>query len=465
MSTTEYDVIVVGGGPGGYVAAIRAAQRGLRTALVEREHLGGICLNWGCIPTKTLLHAAEAWHSLEVLSALGIQTGERTFDLGVMVGRSRAVAGKLSQGVRLLLRKHRVTVLEGDGSLVGPGSVVVKSRDETLRLSAPHVILATGARPRELPDATADGTRVWNYRHALSPISLPASLAIIGAGAIGMEFASFYAALGTAVTVVEAQPRVLPTEDAEISAFVERAYRKRGIQFLIGTRIEAIEQTENGVVLDVSDPQEKHRLATECMLVSIGVIANTESIGLEHTGAETENGFIKVDSDGRTSQPGLYAIGDVTGAPCLAHKAMHEALTCVDSIVDGETAHASQRSSIPACTYGYPQTASVGLTEDQAKEKGRAIRVGRFPFQGNGKALAIGDADGFIKTIFDRESGELLGAHMVGPQVTELIHSLVLARELEATEMELIQTVFPHPTLSEAVHESVLEALDRPLHI
>ncbi len=280
-----------------------------------------------------------------------------------------------------------------------------------------------------------------------------------------MEFASFYAALGTAVTVVEAQPRVLPTEDAEISAFVERAYRKRGIQFLIGTRIEAIEQTENGVVLDVSDPQEKHRLATECMLVSIGVIANTESIGLEHTGAETENGFIKVDSDGRTSQPGLYAIGDVTGAPCLAHKAMHEALTCVDSIVDGETAHASQRSSIPACTYGYPQTASVGLTEDQAKEKGRAIRVGRFPFQGNGKALAIGDADGFIKTIFDRESGELLGAHMVGPQVTELIHSLVLARELEATEMELIQTVFPHPTLSEAVHESVLEALDRPLHI
>lgn len=463
--TTDYDVIVIGGGPGGYVAAIRAAQRGLRTALVEREHLGGICLNWGCIPTKSLLHAAEAWQSLDAMAALGIQTGTRSFDLGTMISRSREVAGKLSQGVRHLLRKHRVTIVDGQGSLAAPGRVVVESSNESRSLLAKHVIVATGARPRDLPNAPANGQTIWNYRHALSPDRLPTSLVIVGAGAIGMEFASFYAALGTNVTVVEAQTRVLPTEDPEVSAFAEKAYRKRGIQFLVGARIEAVEQGAAGLTLAIRDAQTQHALSAQCMLVSIGVLPNTEALGLETMGVLGAGGYIQVDGIGRTTQAGLYAIGDVTGAPCLAHKAMHEALSCVDAIADGTTAPSHHAPAIPACTYGHPQTASVGLTEAAAHAAGRPVRVGRFPFQGNGKALAIGEPDGFIKTVFDRDTGELLGAHMVGPHVTELIHSLTLARELEATEAELIETVFPHPTLSEAIHESVLQAFDRAIHI
>ncbi|AMR80360.1 dihydrolipoyl dehydrogenase [Cupriavidus nantongensis] len=461
----DYDVIVIGGGPGGYVAAIRAAQRGLRTALVEREHLGGICLNWGCIPTKSLLHAAEAWQALGDLDALGIHAGDRSFDLGKMIGRSREVAGKLSQGVKHLLRKHRVAVVDGQARLAELGRVVVESSNESRSMTAKHVIIATGARPRDLPGSPANGTTIWNYRNALSPSSLPASLAVVGAGAIGMEFASFYAALGTKVTVIEAQGRVLPTEDEEISKLVEKAYSKRGIEFLVGARIESVEQRDAELNLAIRDAQAQRTLTPQCMLVSIGVTPNTDALGLEAMGVLSDNGFIKVDGVGRTSREGLYGIGDVTGAPCLAHKAMHEALACIDAIVDGASASSGHAPTIPACTYGHPQTASVGLSEDAAIAQGREVRVGRFPFQGNGKALAIGEADGFIKTVFDKESGELLGAHMVGPHVTELVHSLTLAKELEATEAELIQTVFPHPTLSEAIHESVLQAFDRAIHI
>ena len=465
MSATRYDLIVLGGGPAGYVAAIRASQLGLRTALVEREQLGGICLNWGCIPTKALLHAAEVWRTLGSAKALGIHAGEARFDFKQIIARSRTVSAQLSQGVRQLMAKHKVKVVAGEGRLNGRGGVDVATRDATLKLEAAHIVVATGARPRELPNAPADGHRIWNYRHALAPAALPQSLLIVGAGAIGMEFASFYATMGTAVTVIEGQSRVLPAEDEEVSAFVEKAYRAQGIQIRTKTTIDAIIPEQGGAVASLRTAAGSETLKAEHVLVSIGVVGNTEGLGFEKTRVQVEAGHVVTDRFGATAEPGIHAIGDVAGAPWLAHKASHEAIACIERIAGLAGAHPPGKDTIPSCTYGHPQTASVGLTERAAAEGGRKIRVGRFPFRGNGKAIALDEADGFVKTIFDADSGEFLGAHLVGPQVTELIHSFGLARIMEATELELMQTVFPHPTLSETLHESVLAAFDRVLHI
>jgi dihydrolipoamide dehydrogenase len=465
MSAAPYDVVIVGGGPAGYVAAIRAAQLGLRTALVEREQLGGICLNWGCIPTKALLHAAEVWRQVQHAGEFGIRTGEPSFDFASIIARSRAVSGKLTQGVRHLMKKNKVEVVEGDAKLDGPGVVTVHGQSGGRRLAASHIVLATGARPRDFPGAAADGVHVWNYRHALAPARLPESLVIVGAGAIGMEFASFYAALGTAVTLVEGRERVLPSEDEEVSAFVDKAYRAQGIDVRTGAIIEGIVVGENCVDVSLRTPGGVETLRAQHVLVSIGIVGNTEGLGLEKTRVIVESGHVVTDPLGRTAEPGIYAIGDLAGAPWLAHKASHEAIACIERIAGLEQAHPPQIGAIPSCTYGHPQTASVGLTEEAARADGRKIRVGRFPFQGNGKALAIGEAQGFAKTLFDADSGEFLGAHLVGPQVTELIHSFGLARVMEATEAELMQNVYPHPTLSETLHESVLAAFDRVIHI
>lgn len=465
MSTTSYDLIVVGGGPAGYVAAIRAAQLGMRTALVEREQLGGICLNWGCIPTKALLHAAEVWRTLGSAKALGIHAGQATFDFKQVIARSRMVSVKLTKGVRQLMAKHKVTVVAGEARLDGRGGVDVTTGDATLKLDAPHIVVATGARPRELPGAPADGKRIWNYRHALAPAALPQSLLIVGAGAIGMEFASFYATMGTAVTVIEGQSRVLPAEDEEVSAFIEKTYRAQGIDIRTKTTIDTIQPEQGGAVASLRTAAGSETLKAEHVLVSIGVVGNTDGLGFEDTRVQVEAGHVVTDPFGATAEPGIYAIGDVAGAPWLAHKASHEAIACIERIAGLASAHAPRKDAIPSCTYGHPQTASIGLTERAAAKGGRKIRVGRFPFRGNGKAIALDEADGFVKTIFDADNGEFLGAHLVGPQVTELIHSFGLARIMEATEAELMQTVFPHPTLSETLHESVLSAFDRALHI
>lgn len=465
MSTTSYDLIVIGGGPAGYVAAIRAAQLGMRTVLIEREQLGGICLNWGCIPTKALLHAAEVWRTLGSAKSLGIHAGEATFDFKQVIARSRMVSRKLTNGVRQLMAKHKVTVVAGEARLDGRGGVDVTTDEATLKVDAPHIVVATGARPRELPGAPADGKHIWNYRHALAPIALPQSLLIVGAGAIGMEFASFYATMGTAVTVIEGQNRVLPTEDEDVSAFIEKTYRAQGIDIRTKTTIDAIQPEQGGAVASLRMAASSETLRAEHVLVSIGVVGNTEGLGFEGTRVQVDAGHVVTDSFGATAEPGIYAIGDVAGAPWLAHKASHEAIACIERIAGLASAHAPRKDTIPSCTYGHPQTASIGLTERAAAEGGRKIRVGRFPFRANGKAIALDEADGFVKTIFDADSGEFLGAHLVGPQVTELIHSFGLARIMEATEAELMQTVFPHPTLSETLHESVLSAFDRALHI
>lgn len=465
MSAARHDIIIVGGGPGGYVAAIRAAQLGLRTALVEREQLGGVCLNWGCIPTKTLLHAAEVWRSIKNAKDFGIQTSDPSFDFASIIARSRSVSGKLTQGVRHLLKKNKVDVIEGKARLDGPGAIIVRGKSEEHRLAAAHIVLATGARPKDFPGVPSDGTRVWNYRHALAPTQLPDSMVIVGAGAIGMEFASFYATLGTAVTIVEGRERVLPAEDEEVSAFVDKAYRSQGIAVRTGAIIESIVPGGKSSNVSLRTAAGIETLQAPHVLVSIGVVGNTEGLGLENTRVVVEAGHVVTDPFGRTAEPGIYAIGDVAGAPWLAHKASHEGIACIERIAGFKHAHPPQIDSIPSCTYGHPQTASVGLTEKAARADGRKVRVGRFPFQGNGKALAIGEPDGFVKTLFDAESGELLGAHLVGPQVTELIHSFGLARVMEATEAELMQTVYPHPTLSEALHESTLAAFDRVIHL
>lgn len=470
MDESNFDVVVIGGGPGGYVAAIRAAQSGLKTALVERAHLGGICSNWGCIPTKALLHTASLYRQIRHAQPLGIKVDGLSFDFRQVMQRSRAVADRMNSGVGYLLKKNKVTVLEGHGKLAGPGRVEVTIKNEAARtLGARHIILAAGARPRSIPGLEADGARVWNYYHALQQEKLPASLLIVGAGAIGMEFASFYSALGCQVTVAEMQPRVLPAEDAEVSAFVQGAFEKQGIAIRTGTTVAGIREAAGGVQVQLQRDGKPEQLEVAHVLVSAGVVGNTEQLGLETTRVKVEAGHIVVDELCRTAEPNVYAIGDIAGAPWLAHKASHEAGLCVDAIVS-EQQHLPlhmplNRQRIPACTYCHPQVASIGLTEAQATEQGYALRVGRFPFRGNGRATAHGETDGFVKTIFDAATGELLGAHMAGPEVTELIHGLAIAKSLEATEAELIGTIFPHPSLSEAVHESVLAAYDRALHI
>ena len=466
-----FDLIVLGSGPGGYVAAIRASQLGMKVAIVERERLGGICLNWGCIPTKALLRTSEVYHYMTHAESYGLSCEKPGFDLAKIVDRSRKVAGQLNAGVKGLMKKNKVQVFEGVGTLAGKGKLTVKQGDKTVELAAQNIIVATGARARDLPFAKADGKRVWTYRHAMVPEVMPTKLLVIGSGAIGVEFASFYNDMGADVTIVEMLPRILPVEDEEISAFMDKALTKQGIKILTGAGVEKIENGANAVKAAIKGKDGKVTEAEYShVIVAIGIVPNTETIGLEALGVKTERGHIVTDGYGKTNVDGIWAIGDVTGAPWLAHKASHEGVIAVEKIAQlaGNTdvhPHAMDKGNIPGCTYSRPQVASVGMTEAKAKEAGHEVKVGKFPFIGNGKAIALGEAEGFVKTVFDAKTGELLGAHMVGAEVTELIQGYVVARQLETTETELMQTVFAHPTLSEMMHESVLAAYGRAIHI
>ncbi len=461
----EYDLMVVGGGPGGYVAAIRAAQLGFRTALVEREHLGGICLNWGCIPTKALLRGAEVAHILEQADTFGFEVDNVRFQLDKLVAHSRAVADRLSGGIGYLMQKNGIAVIDGEARISDKCRLSVtdnNGRETTYR--ADHIILATGARPKSLPGIDFDGERVWSSREAMTPPSLPEKLLVIGAGAIGAEFASLYRDLGSEVTLVEALDRILPVEDAEISAFAEQAFRQRGIDIHTGSTVASLETAGDGVEAIIQSPDGEKRLAVDRAILAVGITGNIENLGLDSLGVATERGFIVTDDHCRTNLVGLYAIGDVAGAPWLAHKASHEGVYCVERIAGVAGAHPLDKTRIPACTYCRPQVASVGLTEDEARARGRPLRVGHFKLAANGKALAMDDSQGFVKTLFDEATGELLGAHMIGPEVTEQIQGFAIGRQLEATEAELIQTIFPHPTLSESMHEAVLDSLGIAIH-
>ena len=467
----QFDLIVLGGGPGGYVAAIRAAQLGLKTALVEREHLGGICLNWGCIPTKALLHTASVYRQMQHAEDLGLRASGVSFDFKRVIGRSREVAARLNTGVGHLLKKNKVQIFMGQGRLLSAGVLEVNLADSSgaadckpLMLHASHIILATGARARDLPGMAADGDRLWNYRHALAADTLPESLLVVGGGAIGMEFASFYSHMGSKVTVIEAKDRILPIEDEDISAFVQKAFEGQGVRILNVATMTKLTSHANGVQVLLQHDKEDIEIDVERVLLSVGIVGNTDGLNLADVGVKVESGHIVTDAWGFTGVPGLYAIGDVAGGPWLAHKASHEAVVCVERIAGYGNAHPLQATQIPSCTYCHPQVASIGLTEAQARLRGGKLRIGRFPFVANGKAIALGEANGFVKTVFDDATGELLGAHMCGPDVTELIHGFSIAQTLEATEAELMETVFPHPTLSEAMHEAVLASYDRPLH-
>ncbi len=455
-----YDLIVLGSGPGGYVAAIRASQLGMKVAIVEREKLGGICLNWGCIPTKALLRTSEIYHYMTHASAYGLIAEKPGFDLAAIVDRSRKVAGQLNAGVKGLMKKNKVTVVEGDGVITGKGKLTVTKEGQKTELQAKHIIVATGARARDLPFAKADGERIWTYRHAMVPKEMPAKLLVVGSGAIGVEFASFYSDMGAEVTIVEMLDRILPVEDEEVSAFVHKALVKQGMKIHVGSGVDKLEVSKSGVKATIKGAGVED---FSHAIVAIGIVPNSEGIGLEALGVKTDRGHVVTDGFARTNVEGIYAIGDVTGPPWLAHKASHEGVVCVEAIA-GLKPHAFETWNIPGCTYSRPQVASVGLTEAAAKAAGRKVRVGKFPFIGNGKAIALGEAEGFVKTVFDEATGELLGAHMVGAEVTELIQGYAVARQLETTEAELMETVFPHPTLSEMMHESVLDAYGRALH-
>ncbi|MYE59406.1 MAG: dihydrolipoyl dehydrogenase [Alphaproteobacteria bacterium] len=462
MADKQFDLVVVGGGPGGYVGAIRAAQLGMNAALVEREHLGGICLNWGCIPTKALLRSSEINHLLHNLGDYGFSAGDVSFDLDRIVKRSRKVAGQLSRGVTHLLRKNKVTVIDGAGRLAGRGRVAVeKDGREVDTLAAPHIILATGARARSLPNLEPDGKTVWSYKEAMVPDAVPESLLVVGSGAIGIEFASFYRNLGVPVTVVEVLDRILPAEDPEISDFALKAFRKQGMILMTGARV--MEVADGKASVQAADG-ETVTVDAGTVILAVGITGNVEDLGLEDTSVEVEAGHVVTDEWLRTGEPGVYAIGDLVGSPWLAHKASHEGVLCVEKIAGLEGLHPLDKGAIPGCTYCRPQVASIGYTEPAAKEAGYEVRVGRFPYVGNGKAIALGEPEGLIKTVFDAVTGELLGAHMIGAEVTELIQGYAIARNLEATEAELMHTVFPHPTLSEAMHESVLDAYGRAIH-
>jgi dihydrolipoamide dehydrogenase len=465
MSEQSFDLIVIGGGPGGYVAAIRAAQLGLKTACVEREHLGGICLNWGCIPTKALLRSAEVYHLLHHLDEYGLSADNIAFDAAKVVKRSRNVSKQLSSGVAHLLKKNKVTVIDGAAKLAGGGKVSVtltKGGEKTL--SAPHIILATGARARELPGLEADGDKVWSYKEAMVPEAMPASLLVVGSGAIGMEFASFYADMGAKVTVVEVVDRILPVEDEEIAKFVHKAFEKRGIKIMTSAKVESLDKSGKGVSATIESKDGAATLAVDKVIMAVGITGNVEDLGLDNTKVKVDRGHIVIDEWCQTDEPGVYAIGDVAGPPWLAHKAMHEGVVCVEKIAGAGHPHPLTVTNIPGCTYCRPQVASVGLTEAKAKEQGFEVKVGKFPFMGNGKAIAMGEPEGLIKTVFDAKTGELLGAHMVGSEVTELIQGYTIAKTLETTEAELMGTVFPHPTLSEMMHEAVLDAYGQTLH-
>ncbi|MFM5924571.1 MAG: dihydrolipoyl dehydrogenase [Novosphingobium sp.] len=467
----QYDLIVLGSGPGGYVAAIRAAQLGLKTAIVERENLGGICLNWGCIPTKALLRSAEIFHYMNHAKDYGLAAEKISADLNAVVARSRGVAKQLNQGVTHLMKKNKITVHMGEGKLTAPGKLEVKGDKGTETLSAKHIIVATGARARDLPFAPADGNRVWTYRHSMTPKEMPTKLLVIGSGAIGIEFASFYNDMGADVTVVEMMNRIVPVEDADVSVFLEKALKKQGMTIMTGAGVESLDVGAKGVKARIKgkdgkpvDGEFSH------VIVAVGIAPNTENIGLEPLGIKAERGIIAIDDYCRTNVPGVWAIGDVTPGPWLAHKASHEGVIAAESIAKelgnkDVHPHAMDKRNIPGCTYCHPQVASVGLTEAKAKEAGYTVKAGTFPFIGNGKAIALGEAEGFIKTVFDAKTGELLGAHMVGAEVTELIQGYTVGKQAELVEQDFMQTVFPHPTLSEMMHESVLAAYGRALHI
>ena len=462
---TKFDLIVVGGGPGGYVAAIRAAQLGMKAAVVERENLGGICLNWGCIPTKALLRSSEINHLLQNLGEFGFAADNIRFDLPKVVKRSRAVAKQLSSGVSHLLKKNKVTVFDGAAKLAGKHTISVsKDGKPVATLTAPHIILATGARARQLPGLEGDGKLIWTYREAMVPPSMPKSLLVIGSGAIGIEFASFYRNMGAEVTVVELLDRILPVEDEEISAFAHKAFEKQGIKILTSAKVTAVKKGADSVTATIEAAGKSHDLTVDRVISAVGIVGNVEDLGLDGTGVRVDRTHILIDEFCRTGEPGVYAIGDVTGAPWLAHKASHEGVICVEAIARQNDVHPLEVGNIPGCTYSRPQIASVGLTESKAKAAGHEVRVGRFPFIGNGKAIAMGEPEGMVKTVFDAHTGELLGAHMVGAEVTELIQGYTIARTLETTEKELINTIFPHPTVSETMHEAVLSAYGRTIH-
>jgi dihydrolipoamide dehydrogenase len=466
--TTDFDVVVIGAGPGGYVAAIRASQLGLKAAIIERENLGGICLNWGCIPTKALLRSGEIYALAQHAADYGLVIDKPKFDFEKIVGRSRAAAKQLNGGVAFLLKKNKVEVIEGTAKLEkgtpAPKIVVDLKAGGSRTLQAKHVILATGARARTIPaiGLEPDGDTIWAYREALTPKACPTSLVVIGSGAIGMEFACFYRALGASVTVIEAAPRILPAEDEEVSAAAQKSFEKQGIVFKIGASVEKLEKTAAGVTAKIKLGDKAEAVSAEKAIVAVGIVGNVEGLGLEALGVKIEHTHVVTDAHGGTGVPGLYAIGDIAGAPWLAHKASHEGIHCVDHIAGLKPSNLT--APIPGCTYTHPQVASVGLTEAKAKAAGYELKVGRFPFKANGKAIAAGETDGFIKTVFDAKTGALLGAHLIGHEVTEMVQGFALAITLEATEAEIMATVFPHPTMSEAMHESVLDAYGRVIH-
>ena len=461
----DYDLVVLGSGPGGYVAAIRAAQLGLKVAIVERENLGGICLNWGCIPTKALLRSAEIYHYMQHASDYGLTAASISADIDAVVKRSRGVAKQLNQGVTHLMKKNKITVHMGDGKLLAANTLSVTKDGKTEELTAKNIIIASGARARDLLFAPADGKRIWTYRHAMVPPEMPKKLLVIGSGAIGIEFASFYNDMGADVTVVEMLDRIVPVEDADVSAFLEKSLTKQGMTIMTGAGVESLQATATGVSASIKGKDGKVATSefTHC-IVAIGIVPNTENIGLEALGVEMDRGFLKTDTNCRTNVPGLWAIGDITAPPWLAHKASHEGVIAAETIAGGHP-HAMDPLNIPGCTYCHPQVASVGLTEAKAKEAGFDVKVGNFPFMGNGKAIALGEAEGFIKTVFDAKTGELLGAHMVGAEVTELIQGYTIGKTAELVEADFMHTVFPHPTLSEMMHESVLGAYGKMLHM
>jgi dihydrolipoamide dehydrogenase len=467
MSDNQFDIAVIGGGPGGYVAAIRAAQLGLKTALVEKEHLGGICLNWGCIPTKALLRSSEIYHTLQHLGDYGFAADNIRFNFGDIIKRSRAVSSQLTAGVKHLMKKNKITVFDGYGQLAGGGKITItEGAAKGQTVSAKHIILATGARARALPGLEPDGNLVWTAREAMMPPDgkQPKSLLVVGSGAIGSEFASFYQNMGTQVTLVEVMDRILPVEDAEVSTFVEKEFTKQGMNVITKAMVKALKKGKDNVTATIEKDGKATEQTFDRVIMAVGITGNVENLGLEKTKVKVEKGSIIIDEYCRTAEPGVYAIGDVAGAPALAHKASHEGVICVEKIAGQKDVHPMNKSNIPGCTYCRPQVASVGLTEAKAKEAGYELKVGKFPFMANGKAIAMGEAEGFIKTIFDAKTGELLGAHMVGAEVTEMIQGYVVSKTNELTEAELMHTIFAHPSMSEMMHEAVLSAYGRALH-
>jgi dihydrolipoamide dehydrogenase len=465
MSAKNFDLVIIGGGPGGYVAAIRGAQLGMKVALIEANHLGGICLNWGCIPTKALLRSSEIFDLLHRLDEFGLSAKDINFDFKKIVKRSRDVSGQLSKGVAHLLKKNKVTVIDGWGKLAGKGMVKVEKDGKAVdEFIGKHIILATGARARVLPGLEPDGDMIWAYKEALVADSVPKSLLVVGSGAIGIEFACFFNGLGADVTVVEVMDRVLPVEDEEISAFAHKAFEKQGLKIITGATVTKLDKSKTNVKASIKTAKNEQQITFDKVIMAVGITANIENIGLDKTNVKVERGHIVTNEWLATDEPGMYAIGDVTAPPWLAHKASHEGVICVEKIAGQQDVHPLNKSNLPGCTYCTPQVASVGLTEKAAKEKGYKIKVGRFPFMGNGKAIALGEPEGLVKTIFDEKTGELLGAHMVGAEVTEMIQGYGVAKTLETTEVDLMHAIFPHPTLSEMMHESVLDAYGKAIH-